>query len=151
MRSMFLAVGLVVGVPSLAWAGPKAPAPAVQPAPQGKLVFAVQTGPEDPSGVGGAIKHAKAALGSGYLSDVVLVFYGRAAMLFDAGNGAFSDDLRVKLAEARAAGVRVQVCAKSLERFGADPVKAAEQAEVVPGAILEISRYIAEGYEVMSY
>jgi hypothetical protein len=145
-------VGALVGVLAAgpALAAKPAPTPAVQPAPKGRLLFAVQTGPEDLQTVQAAIRHAKVALETGHLSDVELVFFGRAGSLFDPDAKVFPDEVVAALAATRAAGVRVVVCAHTLARIGVDPARV-DRAEVVPMAIGEIAQRVAEGWEVVNY
>lgn len=123
----------------------------VQPKPQGRLVFAVHTGPEDLATLSSVMRQIKAAKESGFLSEVAIIFYGRSVPLFDPNSKVMPDDLRARLAEARQLGVRVMVCGHALERYGVTVEEASAYGEVVPAAIVELSKMVAEGWEVLSY
>jgi intracellular sulfur oxidation DsrE/DsrF family protein len=148
MRTLLVLLAASLATPALA--AKPTPPPAVQPAPKGKLLLAVKTGPEDMSAVSSAIRHAKVALESGYISEVELVFYGRAGGLFDPDAKIYPDDIIAALAEVRAMGVKVYVCGHTLQRIGVDPARV-DRGEVVPAAIIEIARAVAAGFEVLNY
>lgn len=100
------------------------------------------TGLEDLGTLSSAFRHAKNAKESGYLSDVVWLTYGRAAV---------PESVRKEAQEAKAAGVRLVACGNALEKFGIDSKKLQPQAEVVDNGVAELSLLVAEGYQVIRY
>lgn len=146
-----LAVGLGLaasGRPALADdSNPAAPAPARQ----GKLVFVATTGAEDMQTLVSSFRHAKVAKESGYLSDVVWLAYGRSVSVLDPDVKAIPDDVRVQARAAAAAGVRLVACANALEKHGIATDRIEPRAEVVPSGVVELSRLVAEGYQVIRY
>lgn len=127
-----------------------APPPAVVPVPAAGLVIALTTGVEDGSMFASAFRHARVAKQSGLLPEITVIVYGRAILVVDPAVKA-ADDARKELVAAREAGVRIVVCANSLEKYGIDPAVVAPYGEVVPSAIEEIAALVARGHEVMNY
>ncbi|WP_375765265.1 DsrE family protein [Archangium gephyra] len=121
------------------------------PARQGKLVFVSTTGLEDIGTLSSSFRHAKTAKESGYLSDVVWLSYGRAVVALDPAVKAVPEGVRKEAQAAKAAGVRLVACGNALEKFGIDPKKLQPQAEVVDNGVAELSRLVAEGYQVIRY
>jgi uncharacterized protein len=121
------------------------------PARQGKLVFVATTGLEDIGTLSSSFRHAKAAKESGYLSEVVWLTYGRAVVALDPTVKAVPESVRKEAQEAKAAGVRLVACGNALEKFDIDPKKLQPQAEVVDNGVAELSRLVAEGYQVIRY
>ncbi len=126
-----------------------AAAPAAADARPG-LVFALRTGPEDVTAMSSAFRHARVAKEAGHVGDVTVIVYGRAAVVFDP-TFALPAEVRDNLKGARDAGVRIVACETALNKHGI-PVEAARlSAEVVPQGIVEITRLVAAGHEVLSY
>lgn len=126
-------------------------APAAQPAKKGKLVFALTTGMEDLQMLSSTFRHAMAALKSGHLEKVVILSYGRSAVLFDPTVTAIPEDIRKLAAQAQAAGVELVVCNNSLQKFGIDPERLQPRARIVENAMTELARLVSEGYAVVTY
>lgn len=126
-------------------AGPKAAEQA-----QTGLVFALRTGPEDVTALESAFRHARAVKESGVLSDVTVIVYGRAIVVFDP-NVTLPGEIRTNLEGARSAGVHILACDTALRKYGISPEDAARSADVVPQGIVEIARLVAAGHEVLSY
>lgn len=143
-----LAVLLLAPLASLAAAPAAKPATPVR---QGKLVFVSTTGLEDLGTLSSSLRHARTAKASGYLSDVVWLSYGRSIVALDPTVKAVPGEVRKLAQEARAAGVRLVACGNALEKFDIDPKALQPQAEVVPNGIDELSRLVAEGYQVIRY
>jgi intracellular sulfur oxidation DsrE/DsrF family protein len=150
MHLVLLALALLV--PTVASAAPPASTPAA-PAPKRApgLVFIANSGLEDLQTLSNSLKHAKAAQESGYLDQVVWLVYGRAIVLLDPGVKAVPASLREDLAAAKASGVRLVACAQALDRNGIDRAGVDPTVEVVPNAMNELGRLIADGYEVVRY
>jgi intracellular sulfur oxidation DsrE/DsrF family protein len=98
-----------------------------------------------------SFRHAKAARESGYLSDVVWLSYGRAVVALDPTVKAVPESVRKEAQEAKAAGVRLVACGNALAKFDIDPKKLQPQAEVVDNGVAELSRLVAEGYQIIRY
>jgi len=127
-----------------------APPPAVVPAPAAGLVIALTTGTDDASMYASAFRHARIAKQAGLLPELTVVVYGRAILVVDPAVKAAAE-ARKELVAAKEAGVRIVVCANSLEKYGIDPAVVVPYGEVVPSAIEEITRLVARGHEVMNY
>lgn len=125
--------------------------PAAQPAKKGKLVFAATTGMEDLQTLSSAFRHAMVAWKSGHLEKVVVLSYGRSAVVFDPTVKAIPDEVRKLAAQAQAAGVELVVCNNSLQKFGIDPASLQPRARVVENAMAELALLVSEGYAVVSY
>ncbi|MFY0567927.1 DsrE family protein [Archangium lansingense] len=121
------------------------------PARQGKLVFVSTTGLEDLGTLSSSLRHAKAAKESGYLSDVVWLTYGRAIVVLDPTVKAVPESIRKEAQDAKDAGVRLVACGNALGKFDIDPKKLQPQVEVVDNGVAELSRLVAEGYQVIRY
>lgn len=121
------------------------------PARKGKLVFVSTTGLEDIGTLSSSFRHAKTAKESGYLEDVVWLTYGRAVMALDPAVKAVPDSVRKEAEAAKAAGVRLVACGNALKKFDIDPKKLQPQAEVVENGVSELSRLVAEGYQIIRY
>lgn len=121
------------------------------PAKKGKLVFAAMTGMEDAQTLASTFRHATVAMKSGYLEDVVILSYGRSAVVFDPTVTAIPDEIRKLAKEAQAAGVELVVCNNSLQKFGIDAASLQPKARVVENAMTELARLVSEGYAVVSY
>ena len=143
-----LAVLLLAPFATLA-AAPAAKQP--PPARQGKLVFVSTTGLEDLGTLTSSLRHARTAKESGHLSDVVWLSYGRSIVALDPTVKAVPDEVRKLAREAQTAGVRLVACGNALQKYGIDPKALQPQAEVVPNGIVELSRLVAEGYQVIRY
>ncbi|XXF75221.1 DsrE family protein [Myxococcaceae bacterium GXIMD 01537] len=154
-RILLLIIAALVTAPLAALASAPGQAPRASekqvPARQGKLVFVSTTGLEDLGTLSSSFRHAKAAKESGYLSDVVWLSYGRAVVALDPTVKAVPETLRKEAEEARAAGVRLVACGSALAKFGIDPAKLQPRAEVVENGVTELSRLVAEGYQVIRY
>lgn len=147
-----LAVGLGLaasGRPLFAQDGPAA-APAT-PARQGKLVFVATTGAEDMQTLASSFRHAKIAKESGHLSEVVWLAYGRSVSVLDPDVKAIPEDVRSQAPAAAAAGVRLVVCANALEKHGIAADRLVPRVEVVSSGVVELSRLVAGGYQVIRY
>lgn len=147
IRSL-LALTLLM-TPMLAIAsGPKVEAP---PQKKGKLVFVATTGLEDIGALGSSFKHARIAQESGYLEKVVWLAYGRSVVAVDPTVKAVPDNVRTLAKEAKESGVELVVCGNALSQFGIDAKTIEPQARVVPQGVVELSRLVSEGYEVIRY
>ena len=114
------------------------------------LVFALRTGLEDEIALESAFRHAKVVKESGTVSEVTIVVYGRAIVVFDPGV-TLPADLKTSFEGARSAGVRIVACETALRKYGIPTDEAARSADVVPQGIVEIARLVASGQEVLSY
>ncbi|NMO13656.1 DsrE family protein [Pyxidicoccus fallax] len=154
-RNLLLVLATLVIAPVAAIAAAPSQAPQATekkvPARQGKLVFVATTGLEDIGTLSSAFRHAKAAKESGYLSDVVWLTYGRAVVSLDPTVKAVPEAVRKEAQAAKAAGVRLVACGSALQKFDIDPKKLQSQAEVVDNGVAELSRLVAEGYQVIRY
>lgn len=143
---LLLAAALIL--PGSAWSAeptkPQAPA-------KGKLVFVTTTGLEDLGSLSSSLRHAKAAVESGLLSEVVWLSYGRSIVVLDPSLSAVPDHVRTLAKEAKAAGVRMVACASAVQKFGMNPKMLEPQAEVVPNGIHELARLVNEGYQIIRY
>ncbi len=147
IRSL-LALTLLL-IPALAVAA----GPGSEPPPQkkGKLVFVTTTGLEDIGALGSSLKHARIAQESGYLEKVVWLAYGRSVVVVDPTVKAVPDNVRSLAREAKDSGVELVVCGSALSQFGIDPKTIEPKARVVPQGVVELSRLVSEGYEVIRY
>ncbi|NOJ97860.1 hypothetical protein D7W82_31460 [Corallococcus sp. CA049B] len=154
-RFLLLLVTALVTAPLATLAAPPSqPSQATEkktPARQGKLVFVSTTGLEDLGTLSSSFRHAKTARESGYLSDVVWLSYGRAVVALDPTVKAVPESVRKEAQAAKAAGVRLVACGHALAKFGIDPKKLQPEAEVVDNGVAELSRLVAEGYQVIRY
>lgn len=151
-RKLLLVLAALVIVPLAAIAA--APSQATEkktPARQGKLVFVATTGLEDIGTLSSSFRHAKTARESGYLSDVVWLTYGRAVVALDPTVKAVPEGVRKEAQAAKDAGVRLVACGNALAKFDIDPKKLQPEAEVVDNGVAELSRLVAEGYQVIRY
>lgn len=149
-RTLFTLLAVLLFAPAAALAAaPTAPAP--KPARQGKLVFVATTGLEDLGTLSSSFRHAKTARESGHLSDVVWLSYGRSIVSLDPTVKAVPEGVRKEAQAAKAAGVRLVACGNALQKFDIDPKKLQPQAEVVENGVAELSRLVAEGYQVIRY
>lgn len=155
MMTAFLLAAVTAASPAAAQptkAQPSTPASlSAQPAKKGKLVFAAMTGMEDMQTMSSAYRHAMVALKSGHLDKVVVLSYGRSAVVYDSTVKAIPDDVRKLAAQAQAAGVELVVCKNSLEKLGIDPASLQPKPRIVENAMAELARLVAEGYAVVSY
>lgn len=154
-RNLLLVLAALVLVPFAAIAAAPSQAPQATekkvPARQGRLVFVSTTGLEDIGTLSSSFRHAKAAKESGYLSDVVWLSYGRAVVALDPTVKAVPEGVRKEAQAAKDAGVRLVACGHALAKFDIDPKKLQPQAEVVDNGVAELSRLVAEGYQVIRY
>lgn len=154
-RNLLLVLAALVLAPLAAIAAAPSQAPQATetrvPARQGKLVFVATTGLEDLGTLSSSFRHAKNAKESGYLSDVVWLTYGRAVVALDPTVKAVPEGVRKEAQAAKAAGVRLVACGNALQKFDIDPKKLQPQAEVVDNGVAELSRLVAEGYQVIRY
>lgn len=154
-RNLLLVLAALVLAPLAAIAAAPSQAPQTTekkvPARQGKLVFVATTGLEDIGTLSSSFRHAKTARESGYLSDVVWLTYGRAVVALDPTVKAVPESVRKEAEAAKAAGVRLVACGYALQKFDIDPKKLQPQAEVVDNGVAELSRLVAEGYQVIRY
>jgi uncharacterized protein len=148
-RSLLTLLAVLLFAPAAALAA--APGPAAKPARQGKLVFVATTGLEDVGTLSSSFRHAVAAKKSGHLSDVVWLSYGRSIVVLDPTVKAVPEGVRKEAQGAKAAGVRLVACGNALEKYGIDPKGLQPQAEVVDNGVVELSRLVAEGYQVIRY
>lgn len=125
--------------------------PSAQPAKKGKLVFAAMAGMEDMQTMSSAFRHATAALKSGHLDKVVVLSYGRSAVVYDPTVKAIPDDVKKAMVEAQAAGVELVVCKNSLDKLGIDPATLQPKPRIVDNAMAELALLVADGYAVVSY
>lgn len=146
----FAAVAALLPLQTFA-AEPSAPQQKVQPQKKGKLVFVATTGLEDVGTLSSSFRHAKTAKESGYLEDVVWLAYGRAIVALDPTVKAVPEEVRKHAAEAQKAGVRLVACGNALEKYGIDPKNLQPRAEVTKNGVVELSRLVAEGYQVIRY
>lgn len=153
MMAAFLFAALTAASTSSVAANAQAatPTPSAQPAKKGKLVFAAMAGMEDMQTMSSAYRHAMVALKSGHLDKVVVLSYGRSAMVFDPTVKAVPDDVKKVVAEAQAAGVELVVCKNSLEKLGIDPATLQPKPRIVDNAMVELARLVADGYAVVRY
>lgn len=121
------------------------------PKAKGKLVFVATTGLEDIGTLSSSFRHAKTAKESGYLSDVVWLAYGRAVVALDPTVQAVPAEVRKQAQEAKDAGVKLVACGHALKKYGIDPKHLQPQATVVDQGVVELSRLVAEGYQVIRY
>ncbi|AEI66870.1 DsrE family protein [Corallococcus macrosporus] len=152
-RFLLLLVTALITVPLVSFgAPPSQPAEKKEvPARQGKLVFVATTGLEDIGTLSSSLRHAKSAKASGHLSDVVWLTYGRAVVALDPTVKAVPEEVRKVAQDAKAAGVRMVACGHALQKFDIDPKKLQPQADVVANGVAELSRLVAEGYQVIRY
>ena len=151
-RNLLLVLAALVIVPLAAIAaGPSQATEKKTPARQGKLVFVATTGLEDIGTLSSSFRHAKTARESGYLSDVVWLTYGRAVVALDPTVKAVPEGVRKEAQAAKVAGVRLVACGTALAKFDIDPKKLQPEAEVVDNGVAELSRLVAEGYQVIRY
>ena len=151
-RILLLVIAALVTAPLTALAAaPSQAAEKKTPARQGKLVFVSTTGLEDLGTLSSSFRHAKAAKESGYLSDVVWLSYGRAVVALDPTVKAVPESVRKEAQAAKAAGVRLVACGHALQKYDIDPKKLQPQAEVVDNGVAELSRLVAEGYQIIRY
>ncbi len=146
-----LVIALVTAPLASRSAPPSPPAKKEVPARQGKLVFVATTGLEDLGTLSSSLRHVKSAKESGYLSDVVWLTYGRAVVALDPTVKAVPAEVREAAQAARDAGVRLVACGSALRKFGIDPKALQPQADVVDNGVAELSRLVAEGYQVIRY
>jgi intracellular sulfur oxidation DsrE/DsrF family protein len=156
MKRLLLAVmmaGVVAGGTAVAQPTKtvKTAAPAKEPVKKGKLVIAATTGLEDLATLTSSFKHAKNALESGYLEKVIWIGYGRSVVAFDPTVKAVPESVRQAAAEAKAAGVELVLCNTALQKFGIAPEAVEPKARIVPNGLTEVSRLIADGFEVLKY
>lgn len=145
-RVLLLVIAALVTAPLVALAAEKK-----APVRQGKLVFVATTGLEDLGTLSSSLRHAKTAMESGYLSDVVWLTYGRAVVALDPTVKAVPEGVRKEAQEAKAVGVRLVACGNALQKFDIDPKKLQPEAEVVDNGVAELSRLVAEGYQLIRY
>lgn len=126
-----------------------ASAAAAEPAPA--MVFVANTGLEDVQTLTSSLRHAKAAKESGHLSKVVWMVYGRAVVALDPKVGAVPESVPKLAKEAADAGVELVVCGQALAKYGIAPEKMAIKARVVPNAITELAKLVAEGAVPIRY
>lgn len=146
-RVSLLLLLLVALFAAPAWAA--APTPAQAPA-KGKLVFVATTGLEDLGTLSSSLRHAKVALESGHLSDVVWLTYGRAVISLDPTVKAVPEEIRKHARAAAKAGVRLVACGHALDKYGIDR-KRLENVKVVDNGVDELARLVAAGYQVIRY
>lgn len=123
----------------------------VQPKKQGRLMFVATTGLEDVGTLSSSFRHAIAAKKSGHLEDVVWLSYGRAVVALDPTVTAVPDEVRRNAEAAQKAGVRLVACRQALKKYGIDEAKLVPRAEVADNAIVELSRLVADGYQLIRY
>ena len=145
LRSFVLALSF------LAVAAPGVSSAADAPAKKGKLVFVATTGLEDVGTLSSSFRHALNAKKSGHLSDVVWLTYGRAVVALDPTVKAVPESVRRHARAAKQGGVRLVACEQALKKFDIDPNKLMPEAEVVANGVTELSRLVAEGYQVIRY
>ncbi|RKH50159.1 hypothetical protein D7Y23_14205 [Corallococcus sp. AB050B] len=151
-RNLLLVLAALVIVPLATIVAAPSQAPGKKaPAHQGRLVFVSTTGLEDIGTLSSSFRHAKTAKESGYLSEVVWLTYGRAVVALDPTVKAVPEEVRMEARAAKAAGVRLVACGNALAKFGIDPKKLQPEAEVVDNGVAELSRLVAEGYQVIRY
>lgn len=149
---MIIATGVLATATPADAEPPSTARPAVvQTAKKGKLVFAAMTGMEDMQTMSSVYRHAMVALKSGHLEKVIVLSYGRSAVLYDPTVTAVPDDVRKLASQAQAAGVELVVCKSSLQKLGIDPASLQPKARVVDNAMVELARLVGEGYAVVSY
>lgn len=136
-----------------ALAAPRKAPKAAQQAPRAAagMVFVANTGLEDVQTLSSSLRHAIGAKQSGHLDEVVWIVYGRAIVALDPTVGAVPDSLRQQIREAREAGVRLVACAEAMRKYDIDRAAIEEGVEVVPNALTEIARFVAEGYALLRY
>lgn len=151
MRALLVALLLLTSARDVA-AAPRRTAPAEQDAPRARtgLVFVANTGLEDVQTLSSSLRHAVTAKASGHLDEVVWIVYGRAIVALDP-TVTVPASVRDELQRAREAGVRLVACAQALDRFDVDPDALPEGVEVVPNALSEIARLVANGYALLRY
>ena len=144
-------IALAALVPQDAFAQKPAAQRQVEPQKKGKLVFVAMTGLEDVGTLSSSFRHAKAAIESGHLEDVVWLAYGRAIVALDPTVKAVPEDVRKHAEAARKAGVRLVACRQALKKYDIDEKKLVPPAEVTENAITELARLVAEGYQIIRY
>lgn len=148
----YVAMLLSLAVLSPAPASARGPAATAAPAREHTgLVFVANTGLEDIGTLSSSLRHAAAAKKSGHLDAVVWMVFGRAIVLLDPDVGAVPDGLKADLRAAQEAGVEIVACANALGKYGIDPARLDPGIRVVPNAMDELARLVADGYAVLRY
>lgn len=152
MRSILVLLLLALAAPS-AVAAPRKSAASAQRSPRAQtgLVFVANTGLEDVQTLSSSLRHAIAAKRSGHLDEVVWIVYGRAIVALDPTVDAVPSTLRQQIRDAREAGVRLVACAEAMRKFDIDAATVEAGVEVVPNALDEVARLVAEGYALLRY
>jgi uncharacterized protein len=154
LATLALTLCLLV-LPTQAQAQPRTAMPSgpqgQQPQQKGKLVFVAMTGMEDIVTLASSFRHAAMARQSGHLEEVVWLAWGRAVGSLNPKVAALPEEVRKHAAAAKAAGVRMVVCGHALRQYGIDPAALQPQVEVVEGGVVELSRLVAEGYQIIRY
>jgi len=154
LRRAFLLASIVctpLGCASTAPPAKQTTAPTPAPTEKRTLVFALTTGLEDPQAMQMAFRHARVAADQHTLGEVVVLVYSRGVQSLDAG--AARPPGVAKLAqEAMAAGVKVLVCAHSMQ-MGDVPAERLDPkpTQIVPQAIVALVGYVAKGAAVVRY
>ena len=143
-RLRFLEDGGIASVPCIAGASRRS-------GNRGKLAIAASAGLEDPETVLASLRLARAARESGMLADVVWIACGRAVEVLSTGAKAVQEPMRSQVLAARAAGVRMVACRAAMGNSGVDPERLQGAVDIVPQGTEEISRLIAEGYQLLRY
>lgn len=125
--------------------------PTTQTPSKGKLVFVATTGLEDIGTLSSSLRHAKAAMDSGLLSEVVWLTYGRGVVALDPSLSAVPDSVRAHAKAAKAAGVRLVACGSAIKKYGMNPKMLEPQAEVVENGIHELARLVNQGFQIIRY
>ncbi len=127
---------------------------AASPPPVAKrtLVLALATGVEDIQTMTSIFRHARIAAEQKKLEEVVVVIYGRGIQAVDGALAVRPPQVTKMIEEAMAAGVKVQVCAHSMEQFGVQKDKLLPaNVEVVPVGMATIVDHVARGGAVVRY
>lgn len=116
------------------------------------LVLALATGVEDVQTMTSIFRHARIAAEQKKLDEVVVLIHGRGIQAVDGALAVRPPQLTKMIEEAIAAGVKIQVCAHSMEQFGVQKEKLTPaNIEVVPVAMATMVDYVARGAAVVRY
>ncbi len=144
MTSALAAIAAALAVPLTAMAQ----APAAGPAT--RIVLVAFTGVEDGARLAAPFHHAVLMRKSG-VAEVAVVVYGRAVAAVVPAVKGVPARAREDLQEALRAGVKVYICAHSLDMAGLAGAPLAPGVEKVPAGAVKIAELVRDGYVPLQY
>ncbi len=132
---------------------PAKAAGAASPAPTGRLLVTILTGPEDPYRVGWGLRIALHAFihpyGEKELDNVCVLLFARGVTIVDPKVPSFSE-FRERIEALKKAGVEVVACVSGLQELGLEKEAEALGIKAVHASVY-VSTHTSEGYTIMTF